>query len=147
MTPGKRAVVRAVSGLPGAAQPLASTGQPGPPLMLAEEHLLLLWQVTARASELQAAAACGQRPGGELASLARCARTEVLHQASDEEALLFPVSTSPATARLARDHVRLRAAADLLTRIAAGEQILSPDQLAVAVHAPPVTPPRPHVLN
>jgi hypothetical protein len=107
-------------------------GHRAPPLTLADEHVLLLWQVTARAAELQSAAARGQWPAAELASLAGLARAEVLRQASEEEALLFPDSSSTATARLARDHIRLRAAAELLTRAAAGEQLLSPGQLAAA---------------
>ena len=111
----------------------AAGGPAGPPLTLADEHVLLLWQVTASAADLQSAAARGQWPGAELAALAGLARAEVLRQASEEEALLFPGSPSPATARLARDHIRLRAAAELLSRAAAGEQALSPGQLAAAV--------------
>ncbi len=123
----------AVSEMHGSAQSPGAAGRPGGPLLtLADEHVLLLWQVTARAGALQAAAAQGQWPGAELAALAGCAQAEVLRQASDEEALLFPASPSPATARLARDHARLRAAAEVLTRAAAGEQILSPGQLAAA---------------
>ena len=123
----------AVSPTPVYPQPArAADGPDGPPLTLADEHLLLLWQVTARAAELQSAAARGQWPGAELASLAGFARAEVLRQAAQEEALLFPASPSPAIARLARDHLRLRAAAELLTRAASGEQLLSPGQLAVA---------------
>lgn len=123
----------AVSRGPGDVQPAGFAGLPGGrPLTLADEHVLLLWQVTERARELTAAAARGQWPGAELASLAACARSEVLRQVSDEETLMFPASPSPAIARLARDHVRLRASAELLTRAAAGEQPLSPGQLAVA---------------
>jgi hypothetical protein len=120
--------------LPGSARPAGSAaGRPGaPPATLADEHVLLLWQVTARAGELQAVAASGQWPGAELASLAGYAQAEVLRQASEEEALLFSASSSPATTRLIRDHARLRAAAALLTRASAGEQILSPGQLAAA---------------
>jgi hypothetical protein len=42
-------------------------------------------------------------------------RAEVLRQASDEEALLFPAVPAQTAAGLARDHVRLRAAAEPLT--------------------------------
>ena len=42
----------------------------GGPLTLAEEHVLLLWQVAARAAELLTAAANGRWPGAELAALA-----------------------------------------------------------------------------
>lgn len=102
----------------------------GPPLTLAEEHLLLLWQVTARAGELLTAAAAGRWPEAELASLAGYAQAEVLRQVSDEEALLFPAGHRPDIGKLARDHARLRAGAELLTRATAGEQRLSPGQLA-----------------
>jgi uncharacterized protein (DUF2249 family) len=66
----------------------------------------------------------------ELAALAGYAQAEVLRQASDEEALLFPAVPSRKVAGLARDHVRLRSAADLLARVAAGEQPMSPAQVA-----------------
>jgi Hemerythrin HHE cation binding domain len=105
----------------------------GPALTLAEEHVLLLWQVTASAEKLLAAAEHGRWPGAELASLAGYARAEVLRQASDEEALLFSAVPSQTAAGLARDHVRLRAAAELLARVSAGEQPMSPAQLTAAV--------------
>jgi len=57
----------------------------------------------------------------------------VLRQAAEEEALLFPAVASARVAGLARDHVRLRAAAELLARAAAGEQPMSPASVAVAV--------------
>jgi hypothetical protein len=105
----------------------------GPTLTLAEEHVLLLWQVTESAERLLAAAEHGRWPGTELASLAGYARAEVLRQVSDEEALLFPAVPSQTAAGLARDHVRLRAAAELLARVSAGEQPMSSAQLAAAV--------------
>ncbi len=37
-----------------------------PPLTLAEEHMLLLWQVTASAEKLLTATEHGRRPGAEL---------------------------------------------------------------------------------
>src|ERR1051326_4388201 len=113
-------------------QPGSADLPEGPPLTLADEHALLLGQVTARAEELLTAAARGQWPGTELAALAGYARAEVLRQASDEEALLFPAGPSQAAARLARDHARLRAAAETLARAASGEQALTPGQLAAA---------------
>lgn len=103
------------------------------PPMLADEHTRLLRQVTARAEELLAVAAHGRWPGTELAALAGYARAEVLRQVSDEEALLFPAHPSPRVAGLARDHARLRAAAELLARAAAGEQPMSPAQVTAAV--------------
>lgn len=121
----------AVSQLPAYAQAHGSAEpSAGPPLTLTDEHVLLLRQVTARAREVLTAAADGRWPGAELASLAGYARAEVLRQASDEEALLFPASSSPATTQLARDHARLRAGTELLTRAASGEQTFSPGQLA-----------------
>lgn len=102
----------------------------GRPLTLAEEHVLLLWQVTARAEELVTAAADGRWPGAELAALAGYAQAEVRRQASDEEALLFPAAKAQQATRLARDHVRLRCAAEPLARTAAREQPMSPGQIA-----------------
>lgn len=114
-------------------QPTESAGLTAGPLTLAEEHVLLLWQVTASAGKLLTAAEHGRWPAAELASLAGYAQAEVLRQVSDEEALLFPAVPSRTAAGLARDHVRLRAAAELLARAAAGEQPMSPAQLAAAV--------------
>ncbi|MGH3157319.1 MAG: hemerythrin domain-containing protein [Streptosporangiaceae bacterium] len=115
-------------------QPLESPVAPACTLLtLAEEHILLLSQVTARAEELLTAATGGRWPGAELEALAGYARAEVLRQVSDEEALLFPAAPAHEVARLARDHARLRSAADLLTRAAAGEQPMSAWQVAAAV--------------
>jgi uncharacterized protein (DUF2249 family) len=100
---------------------------------LADEHVHLLWQVTARAEELLTAAAHGRWPGLELAALPGYAQAEVLRQASDEEALLFSAVPSREVAGLARDHVRLRSAADLLARAAAGEQPMSSAKVADVV--------------
>ncbi|MGH3192015.1 MAG: hemerythrin domain-containing protein [Streptosporangiaceae bacterium] len=122
-----------VSPAAGYAQPPGSTDQPGgPPLTLPDQHLLLLWQVAARAEDLLAAAAHGRWPGTELAALADCARAGVLRQASDEETLLFQAGAPAVADRLARDHARLRSGAELLARAAAGEQSLSRAQLAAA---------------
>ncbi len=102
------------------------------PLTLTEEHVLLLSQVAARTEELMAAIADGGWPGVELAALAGYAQAEVLRQASDEETLLFPAAPAREVAGLARDHARLRSAAELLARAAAGEQPMSPGQVAIA---------------
>lgn len=102
-------------------------------LTLAEEHMLVLWQVTASAEKLLSTAEHGRWPGAELTALAGYARAEVLRQASDEEALLFPAVSAQTAGRLARDHARLRAAAELLTRAASMEQPMAPAQLAAAV--------------
>jgi hypothetical protein len=122
-----------VSLVPGHGQPPESAGPTArPPLTLAEEHVLLLWQVTARAEELLAAAARGRWPDAELAALAGYVQAEVLRQASDEEAVLFPAAPAREAAGLARDHARLRSAAELLARAAAGEQPMSLGQVATA---------------
>ena len=119
--------------VPSHGQPPESAGlTAGPPLTLADEHVLLLWQVTARADELLTAAAHGRWPGAELAALAGYAQAEVLRQASDEETLLFPAASAREVTGLARDHARLRSAADLLARAAAGEQPMSAGQVAIA---------------
>ena len=117
----------------GSGQPAESAGLSAGPLTLAEEHVLLLWQVTASAEKLLTATAHGRWPRAELAALAGYAQAEVLRQVSDEEALLFPAVPAQTVAGLARDHVRLRAATELLARAAAGEQSMSPAQLAAAV--------------
>lgn len=104
-----------------------------PPLTLAEEHVLLLRQVAARAEELLTAAADGRWPGAELAALAGYAHAEVLRQISDEETLLFPAAPVRQAAALARDHTRLRSAAELLARAAAGEQPMPAAQVAAVV--------------
>lgn len=115
------------------AQPPGSADQSGgPPLTLPDEHVLLLWQVAARAEDVLAAAARGRWPGTELAALADCARAGVLRQASDEETLLFHVGAPAVAARLAREHARLRSGAELLARAAGGELSLSLSQLAAA---------------
>lgn len=104
-----------------------------PPLTLAEEHVLLLWQVTASADKLLAAAEHGRWPGTELTALAGYAQAEVLRQVSDEEMLLFPAVSAQTAAGLARDHVRLRTSAELLTRAASGVQPMSAVALAATV--------------
>jgi len=122
-----------VSMMPEHGRPAVSDGLTAPPpLTLAEEHVLLLSQVTARAEELVTAAAHGRWPVAELAALAGYAQAEVLRQASDEETLLFPAAPAQDASGLARDHARLRSAADLLARAAAGKQRMSPGQVASA---------------
>ena len=117
----------------GCAQPSGPADLTGTPLTLADEHLLLLGQVAARAGELLTVAARGRWPGAELAALLGYIRAEVLRQVSDEETLLFPVGAPAAAGGLARDHARLRLATEVLARAASGEQTLCPGQLAAAV--------------
>jgi uncharacterized protein (DUF2249 family) len=105
---------------------------PGPDSDLAGEHALLLRQVAVRAEALLAVAAAGRWPAAELAALAGYLRAEILRQAADEEILLFPARAAPAgLARLARDHVRLRAGIEALES-AAGDAEDSPAVIASA---------------
>jgi hypothetical protein len=123
-----------VSMMPGHGQRTGSVGlTPRPPLTLAGEHVLLLRQVAERAEELLTGAADGRWPGTELAALVGYAQAEVLRQISDEETLLFPAAPGRQAAALARDHTRLRSAAELLARAAAGEQPMPAAQVAAVV--------------
>jgi uncharacterized protein (DUF2249 family) len=110
---------------------LAAT--PGdPPLTLADEHSLLLSQVTIRAKDLFAVTAQDRWPARELQVLLGYLRAEVLGQGTDEERLLFPAGPSPGISGLAREHARLRAAIETLERVADGESTWSPAELAAA---------------
>jgi hypothetical protein len=61
--------------VPRRGQPPESAGLTAePPLTLSEEHVLLLWQVTARTEELLTAVAHGRWPAAELTALADYAR-------------------------------------------------------------------------
>jgi hypothetical protein len=126
-------IMTAVSPAPRGQRPGPAGLTARPSLTLAEEHVLVLWQVTTSAEKLLTAAEQGGWPGAELTALAGYARAEVLRQAADEEALLFPAVPAQTAAGLARDHVRLRAAAELLARAATGEQPMAPAQLAAVV--------------
>lgn len=110
--------------------PAATPG--GPPLTLADEHALLLSQVTIRAKDLFAVTAEDRWPARELQVLLGYLRAEVLGQDADEERLLFPTGTSPGISGLAREHARLRAAIETLERVAHGESTWSPAELAAA---------------
>jgi len=91
------------------------------PRTLADEHALLLAQVTSRARRVLAATTEGRWPAQELQTLADYLRAELLRHAADEEWLLFPARhPAPAFTRLARDHARLRAATEVLEQAAAG---------------------------
>jgi uncharacterized protein (DUF2249 family) len=113
-------------------QTLAAT--PGdPPLTLADEHALLLNEVTIRAKDLLAVTAQDQWPARELQVLLGYLRAEVVGQDADEERLLFPAGPSSGISGLAREHARLRAAIETLERVAAGESTWSPAELAAAI--------------
>lgn len=90
----------------------------GPPLTLADEHALLLEQVAVRARDLLAAIAEDRWPARELQALVGYLRAEVLRQAADQERLFPAHQAAEGFARLARDHVRLRAATEVLARAA-----------------------------
>jgi hypothetical protein len=100
---------------------------------LAAEHALLLAQVAHRVNAVRAAAARGVWPAREIDELLDYFQAEVLRQAADEEWWAFP--TSPAVARLCRDHDRLRVAADVLARVASGEDRRSPSRAAAIARA------------
>ena len=109
----------------------AAAAPGGPPLTLAEEHALLLEQITIRAEDVLTAAAGNRWPAQELRWLLGYLRAEVLRQAGDEEMLLFtPRGASPGLARLSRDHARLRDATEMLERAAAGQGAWSPARVA-----------------
>ncbi len=57
----------------------------------------------------------------------------MLRQISDEETLLFPAAPVRQATALARDHTRLRSAAELLARAASGEQPMPTAQVAAVV--------------
>jgi uncharacterized protein (DUF2249 family) len=110
---------------------LAAT--PGdPPLTLADEHALLLSQVTIRAKDLFAVTAQDRWPARELQVLLGYLRAELLGQDADEERLLFPAGPSSGISGLAREHARLRAAIETLECVAAGESTWSAAELAAA---------------
>ena len=87
---------------------------------LADEHGQLLRQVAIRTDALLAAAASGGWPAEELHALLGYLSTEVLRQAADEEAFLFPARAGSGTSRLARDYARLRSGIEALQRAADG---------------------------
>jgi uncharacterized protein (DUF2249 family) len=85
------------------------------PLTLAEEHALLLGQVAVRADDVLAMASADRWPVRELSALLGYLRVEVLRQAADEEALLFPARPAlPGFVRLRHGHRRLRRRVEVL---------------------------------
>ncbi len=99
-------------------------------LTLAQEHLLLMGQVSRRARAVLAEAAGGRWPGREARALLDYLHAVVLRQASDEERLLFPAA-APEFARLTRDHARLNAVVEALAQASAEKDALSLPRLAV----------------
>jgi uncharacterized protein (DUF2249 family) len=89
-----------------------------PPLTLAGEHELLLEQVAIRARDLLTAIAEDRWPSRELQALVGYLRAEVLRQAADQERLFPARRAAEGFARLARDHVRLRAGTEVLAQAA-----------------------------
>lgn len=118
-------------GLLRASAAAATAGRP--PVTLADEHALLLSQVAIRAGDALAAIAVGRWPGTELRALLSYVDAEVLRQAAEEERLLFPGWAPGDITLLARDHARLRSAAEALESLAAGERPASSAQLATAI--------------
>lgn len=107
----------------------AGSAAGGSPLTLADEHALLLGQVAVRAGDLLTALATDRWPARELQALVGYLRAEILRQAADQERLFPAHQEADGFARLARDHVRLRAGTDILAQ-AAEEGTGSRTQLA-----------------
>ena len=85
---------------------------------IAQEHALLLNQVSARADAVLEAVAAGRWPEQELTDLIDYLRSELIEQTRTEERLLFTAAdanSAEAFGRLARDHARLRNAMEALT--------------------------------
>jgi hypothetical protein len=99
---------------------------------LAEEHALLLREVSARAEVLLREAEERRWPAEQLRALLDYLHLEVLRQVVDEEWLLFRSAyhTPDELARL-REHLELRLAIDVLAQAADGGSTLTPQQLAV----------------
>jgi uncharacterized protein (DUF2249 family) len=104
----------------------------GRPLTLAEEHALLLKQVAVRAGDVLTAIDGGRWPARELQALVGYLRAEVLRQAADQEWLFPAHQPGEDFARLVREHVRLRAATEVLEQAASGEGRSSLTQLTAA---------------
>lgn len=84
---------------------------------LADQHALLLRDVSHRAASVLAATDAHVWPEGELRTLERFLRTRVLEHAAEEERLLYPTRAfAPQFAELTRDHRQLRRLTDELAR-------------------------------
>jgi uncharacterized protein (DUF2249 family) len=131
---GKRkgAIMTITHGVPGFEH--AGTAAPAagsPPARLTGQDAQLLEQVAIRVADLVKASTAGRWPARELQGLVGYLQAEVLRQAEDEEGALFPAQhTLEGFARLARDHVRLRAGIEALAQASAGEGACSHAQLA-----------------
>lgn len=91
---------------------------PSPARRLADEHALLLDEVSVRQQRTLDALAAGRWPEGEIEALLAFLRYELLDQAVNEERLLYPLTpegfTDPRIHQLVEDHVHLRNVADEL---------------------------------
>lgn len=121
-------------GVPGFENAGTATPAAGrPPVTLTGQDAQLLEQVAIRVADLMEVSTAGRWPAVELQALVGYLQAEVLRQAGDEEGALFPAQhTLEGSARLARDHVRLRADIEALAQAAAGEGACSHAQLADA---------------
>lgn len=89
-----------------------------PAAPLAEEHAVLLRDVTRRAAPVISLLDARVWPHAELGALTAFLRTTVLRQVADEEARLYPRDTSaPPFAELSAEHVRLHAITGQLERL------------------------------
>ena len=98
---------------------------------LAEEHALLIREVTARAESVVCEGDAGRWPDRELHELVNYLQLELLRQIVEEEWLLFRAARfdSETLDRLRTEHLELRLSIDVLTHAAAGQK-MPPAQLA-----------------
>jgi uncharacterized protein (DUF2249 family) len=123
-------------GLGSDGSPTASTE----PSTLAEEHALLMREVTKRARAVLEETSRGRLPESELQELLNYLHLEVLRQATDEQWLLFRSDHGDpaALAQLRHDHLDLRLAIDVLSGTAAttvtGVPTSTASQVAATTH-------------
>jgi len=97
---------------------------------------LVLAHVTCVINDLLRATEKDQWPGRELHSLVDCLREGVLERVAHEEREFIDVDEADhSVAHLKRDHVRLRAATEVMARAAAGEGTTSPAHVAALSRA------------
>lgn len=92
---------------------------------------LMLAHVSGIVDDLLLVTSRDQWPAAELVSLVGCLREGVLERVAHEEREFIDLDQSDRSmAHLKRDHVRLRAATEVLARVAAGEGTRSSAQVA-----------------
>jgi hypothetical protein len=97
---------------------------------------LVLAHVTCVTDDLLRVTARDEWPARELKLLVECLRAGVLERVAHEERELIDLGESDhSVAHLKRDHVRLRAATEVMARAAAGEGTTSPAHVAAMARA------------